>query len=89
MKKSNKKSIKKTLIKTMSAVSALSITATVLSTSVLIEKVYAEETTLNIAKYVTTTGTVEGVEKSNKGTYKGVWKANIPMVDVMASNEKK
>ena len=88
MKKSNKKSIKKTLIKTMSAVSALSITATVLPTSVLIEKVYADSN-LAISNYVKTSGTVEGVEKSNKGTYKGVWSANVPMGKVLSAVENK
>lgn len=43
--------------------------------------------TLNVAEYISTSGNVVGVPKSNHGVYEGVWKASIPMGKVMSSIE--
>lgn len=42
---------------------------------------------LEIAKYTSVSGTVSGAAGSNKGTYAGVWKAKVPMADVMSAFE--
>lgn len=44
---------------------------------------------LEIAKYTSVSGTVSGAAGSNKGTYAGVWKAKVPMADVMSAFESK
>ena len=40
--------------------------------------------TLQIAQYISNTGTVSGVTGSNNGTYNGTWTADVPIADVMS-----
>ena len=40
--------------------------------------------TLQIAQYISNSGTVSGVTGSNNGTYNGTWTADVPIADVMS-----
>ena len=40
--------------------------------------------TLQIAQYISNSGTVSGVTGSNDGTYNGTWVADVPIADVMS-----
>ena len=40
--------------------------------------------TLQIAQYISNSGTVSGVTGSNHGTYNGTWTADVPIADVMS-----
>lgn len=40
--------------------------------------------TLQIAQYVSNSGSVSGVTGSNHGTYNGTWMADVPIADVMS-----
>lgn len=47
----------------------------------------ADGSTLAVARYTSTEGSVSGTAGSNQGTYQGTWKASIPMGKVLAGIE--
>ena len=62
------------------------LTTLMVSVSLLLPNVTVVNATntLQIAQYISNSGTVSGVTGSNNGTYNGTWTADVPIADVMS-----